>query len=111
MLVGAVTGVHDRNGSHARGDGRRPGHGMPHHDHVRVVGDDPDGILEGFPLALGGILGVREAYNPGPETVDGGFEREPGPCGRLEEKACYHLSCKEILLPASLEFFCYLEDM
>ena len=39
------------------------------------------------------------------------FKGKAGPGGRFEEQAGDNFSCKEILLPASLEFFCYLEDM
>ena len=111
MLVGTVSGIDYRNRGNAGSDCRSSLHRMTHHNHIHIVGDNFDGILESFSLGNTGILGVREAYNSGSQTVDSRLERKSRPGGRLEEKAGYDLAGKKILLPVLFELPCYIKNV
>ena len=111
MLVGAVSGIDYRNRGNAGSDGRSPLHRMTHNDHIHIVGDDLDGILESFSLGNTRILGVRKAYHPGSQAIDSCLERQSRSGGRLEEKAGYDLARKKILLPVLFELPCYIKNV
>ena len=84
---------------------------MAHHDHVHIIVDHLDGVLEGLALALAGVGSVRESDHLGSQAVDGGLEAEPGSGRRLEEEACDDLSFKEVLYPVLLELLGGFQDM
>ena len=84
---------------------------MAHHDHVDIVVDHLDCILEGLSLALAGIRCIRESDHLGTETVDGCLEAESGSCRRFEEETCDYLAFKEVLNPVLLELLGGFQDM
>ena len=65
VLVGSVSGIDYRNGSHRGCYVCSTGHGMAHNYHVHIVGNDLDSVLKGLSFRLAGVPVVREAYNPG----------------------------------------------
>ena len=86
---------------------------MAHYDHVHVIVDHLDGVLQGLTLALAGVRSVREADYLCSEAVDRCLKAESCSCGRLKEKACDDLSLKEFLLFVLLEFlgrFKHMQD-
>ena len=111
MLVSSIAGVHDRHRRHRGGNVGRPRHRMPHDNHVHIVGDYPDGVLEGLPFRLAGVTVVRETYYSGPKPIDRGLKREPSPGRRLKEKAGDHFAGKEGTLTVFLEFTGHVQDV
>ena len=86
---------------------------MSHDNHVNIVGNHLDGVLEGFAFALACIRGIREADYLCSEAVDGCFKAEPRPGRRFEEQAGDDLAFKKFLLLVLLEFpgcFKYMKD-
>ena len=84
---------------------------MSHHDHVYVVRDNLDRVLEGLTLRLAGIAVVRETYHPGTQPVDSSLKGKACPGGRLEKQAGDNLPCQEILLTVLLELAGDVQDM
>ena len=91
VLVGAVAGVDHRD----PGDGRRPLRRarlkVPQRDHVAVVLDGADGVLQGLPLPDGGgLLGVGHGDAGAAQLVHGRLEGQPGAGGGLVEEGTQH---------------------
>ena len=111
MLIRAVAGIDHRDRGNACGNGSSSFHRMAHHDHIHIVGDNPDGIFKGFALGNAGVTGIRKSDDTGAKTVHSRLERKPRPRGRFEEQTGNDFPCKEILFMIFLKFLGHIQDM
>ena len=74
MLVGTVTRIDNRHRRHLGSDFGGSFHRMTHHDHIHIIGDDPDGVFESFTFGNAGISGIRKTYDSGSQAVNRCFK-------------------------------------
>ena len=94
MPVGTVAGVDDGYGCYLAGILGCSFDVMAHGNHVGIVADHEDGVLERFALCSTGNLWVGKTDDTGTESVGCRFETQACAGGWFEGKCCHHFSLK-----------------
>ena len=76
---------------------------MAHHDHIAVVADYLNGVVEGFALRNAGVGRVRETDYAGTEAVDRALKTESCAGRRLEKQRGDHATIEQRLVGVLLE--------
>ena len=111
MLVGSVTGIHNRNGGYLRSILGSTLDEVTHHDDVGIVADHQNGIFQGLTLSATCNLWIGKTNNTGAKTVGGSFKRETCTGGRLKEKGCYHAAFQQLTVGVSFELLSHLNHI
>ena len=84
---------------------------MAHDDDVGIVGHHLDCVLERLTFRGARCFRVGETDNPGPQSISGSLEAEPGSGGGFEEKCRHNFSFKNFPVRMSLHFACHVEQV
>ena len=103
MLVGPVSGIDHRHARNLAGITGRTFDRMTHHDHIAVVRDRHDRIVESFAFRNAGIRSPRKTDHPAPETIDRAFETQPRPCRWFEKQRREYLPGQHLSVRIGLE--------
>ena len=84
--MGTVAGIHDGHWGHFRGILCGALDVVAHHNHVGIVRDHQDGVLQRLALRTAGDLRIGKSDHAGTKSVGGSLKTQAGAGRRLEEK-------------------------
>jgi hypothetical protein len=87
-----------------------PSRGVTHYDQICIIAYHFNGIVQGFPLGGTGGSRIAESDHPSSQSIDGGFETEPGAGGRLKKQGGNHIPFEDILPGLFLKFGGQFQD-
>ena len=103
VLVGTVACIDDRHLRELAGIARCTLQRVAHHDHIAVVADYLNCIVEGFTLRYTGVGCVRETDDASAEAVDRALKTESGSGRRLEKQRGDYATIEQRLVGVLLE--------
>ena len=111
VLVRAVACIDDRHFGNFTCVAGRSFDIVAHDDHVAIIRNDRDRVVERFTFRYTGVRRVRKSDDASAQVVDRTFETEPRAGGRFKEERCDNFAGKHLLVRIGFEARGKLHDL